>query len=342
MVKQNTETDAEGKKKEAAAKQTIVAEKKHSPSKSEEKATESPNAIDFKELARSFFDGYGTAGTDELKKQANDLLKRYLRQLASQSVVFDRYNLLIIHDGSTMVKDDADNIYNAITAFIEKKPVLLILYSNGGDAGSAYLIGQLCREYAKDEFVVTVPRKAKSAATLLCCAADSIHMGSLSELGPIDPQLNQMPALGLKNSIEHIADLVSRNPGSADMFAKYLSLSLRPIDLGYYERVAESAVQYAERLLAAHSDSLSRSPGDIAQELVYAYKDHSFVIDKAEAARVFGDKIVRTGTDEYKLGNVFYTSLSWVEGLAGFLGFNFYFIGSLESEPTFMKRERNR
>jgi len=47
-------------------------------------------------------------------------------------------------------------------------------------------------------------------------------MGSLSELGPIDPQINELPALGLKNSVDHIAELVRKYPASSEMFAKYL------------------------------------------------------------------------------------------------------------------------
>ncbi len=159
---------------------------------------------------------------------------------------------------------------NKYSSFSDNKPLLLILYSNGGVIGSAYLIGQLCREKAEDKFVITVPRHAKSAATLLCCAADEIHMGSLSELGLIGPQINNLPALGLKNSIEHIAKLVKETSESAEMFAKYLHYSLKPIDLGYYERVAESAIHYAEKL--------EKNIAQIAYEFVYIYKDHRLVI----------------------------------------------------------------
>ena len=47
----------------------------------------------------------------------------------------------------------------------------------------------------------------------------------------------------------YIAYLIKDYPQASEMFAKYLNLSIDPIHLGYYERVAESATQYAERLL---------------------------------------------------------------------------------------------
>ena len=199
-------------------------------------------------------------------------------------------------------------------------------------------MGKLGREHANENFVIVVPRHAKSAATLLCCAADEIHMGSLSELGPIDPQINKLPALGLKNSIEHIAQLVKETPESSEMFAKYLHYSLKPIDLGYYERVAESAMQYALRLLTTHKDKLPKEPRRIAYSLVYTYKDHGFVIDKGEATEILGDKIVKTNTPEYSLGNAIYRALNFIEGMANFLLHNFYFIGSLDSKPSFRKQ----
>lgn len=74
-------------------------------------------------------------------------------------------------------------------------------------------------------------------------------MGLMSEIGPIDPQIGRYPALGLGYAIETLALLCKKYPESSDMSAKYLSLSLNLQDLGYFERVSESAVQYAERLL---------------------------------------------------------------------------------------------
>ncbi|MFB3788492.1 MAG: hypothetical protein ACE15F_19205 [bacterium] len=310
-----------------------------------EKPTDPPQSSQTKELEISdllskIYEGYGTAGTDDLQKVANKTIKDFIKQVASKFNSFNSYNILLLYDPTILIKSDADDIYKAVTFFTEKKPILMILHSRGGDTGSAYLIGKLCREYCNGTFIISVPRAAKSAATLLCCAADEIHMGSLSELGPIDPQINNMPALGLKNSIEHIAQLVKQTPESAEMFAKYLNYSLKPIDLGYYERVAESATQYAEKLLDTHKENLTRKAADLAYELVYTYKDHGFIIDKTEANKIFGDKTVKTNTDEYNLGNTLYMTLSLIDSFADYLGYYFYMIGSFDSDPIFRKKKK--
>lgn len=273
-------------------------------------------------------------------KKRDTLLSTQLEAVIAKSGLEKKYNILILHDEGTMLRSDIDKIYSAITAFKEKKQILLILYSMGGDIGSGYLIGKLCKEYSSGEFSIAIPRRAKSAATLLCCAAGELHLGSLSELGPIDPQIDRMPALGLKSSIEHIATLVQQYPGTAEMFAKYLSYSLKPIDLGYYERVAESAKQYAERLLKEHATILPSAPEKIAKTLVYDYKDHSFVIDKTEVQSIFGNKVVQFNTPEYNLANEIYGGLSTIGKLAGMMNYTFYFIGSASAEPNFFKQNR--
>jgi hypothetical protein len=297
-----------------------------------------PSIISGPDLTKTIYECYGPSGTDQTKEIANKQITAYLRQTVDAAQCVTDYNLLILYDSGSMVKSDADDIYSSVTTFTDKKPLLLVLFSTGGDIGSAYLIGKLCREYSNDKLVIVVPRVAKSAATLLCCAADEIHMGSLSELGPIDPQIDELPALGLKNSIEHIAQLVKKTPESAEMFAKYLHDSLKPIDLGYYERVAESAQQYAERLLSTHSSNLPREASAIANDLVYAYKDHSFVIDKTEAGQIFGSKIIKHNTPEYDLGNNLYKQLSFLNGFFRFIKYYFYFIGTPDSQIKVRKR----
>lgn len=297
--------------------------------------------ISSNDVLKALNEGYGNKPDKGGKKKFSNLLQTCLKQVASKHSCSENYNILVMYDNTILVKSDSDRIYRAVTKFEKNdKPLMLILISNGGEPGSAYLIGKLCREFSNGKFIAVIPRNAKSAATLLACAAEEVHMGSFSELGPIDPQIDGMPALGLKNSIEHIAGLVDKMPDSGNMFARYLFLSVKPIQIGYYERAAQSAAQYAERLLASHKSTLTASPIDIAKKLVYDYKDHSFIIDKSEAAEIFGTNTIKSNTPEYDLSNEIYNTLSEPERVARLLGYKLYFIGSLDSEPVLIKINR--
>lgn len=199
-----------------------------------------------------------------------------------------------------------DNIYKHISIH-KGGDTLLFLVSPGGKIDSAYMISKVLKEFS-DKLVVVVPRMAKSAATLLSLGADEIHMGSISELGPIDPQINDLPALGLDNALEYIAEITSKNPGSSEMFAKYLNLSLGLKSLGFSKRVAESAQDYAIRLLGDKKVAEGYDAKKVAKRLVYEYKDHGFVIDASEAKMFLGD-IIKTGTKEFDFGNEIYKFL---------------------------------
>lgn len=300
-----------------------------------------PKRIGRLEIIEALNNAYSDKPTQDGKKLCAKKIQEYLKQIINEYPDLDqKYNILIINDTGMIVPSDADKIYNSVTTFVNGgvlKPILLILYSSGGLPGSAYLIGKLSLEFSNNNLVITIPRHAKSAATLLCCAANEIHMGSLSELGPIDPQINEMPALGLKNAVHHIAELVKSFPESAVMFANYLNLSLPLIDLGYYERAAESAKQYAEQLLNTHAGDLPSDPESIATDLVYKYKDHGFVIDKTEAKKIFGN-IIKTNTQEYELGNKIYLALDFIRAMANAFSHHFYFIGGVNSDPNFTKK----
>lgn len=182
---------------------------------------------------------------------------------------------------------------------------------------------------AAKKFVVAVPRRAKSAATLLSLGADEIHMGMISQLGPLDPQSGGLPVLAVSNALEGIAALSEKFPAAIEMLGKYLTDQIPIRVFGYYQRVAESAVQYAERLLSNKTLSSGRSASDVAGHLVNHYKDHSFVIDYDEATDLLGDGLVKTKTMEYQLADEIYQFLEFVSMVARFNDKDIWYVGTV-------------
>jgi len=208
-------------------------------------------------------------------------------------------SLFLPHD--SIGSYESNRVYEALQMLNgnKAKNVLMMVVSDGGRIEPAYQIAKICKAFSKSQFIVTVPRIAKSAATLLALGADAIHVGMLGELGPIDPQVGGLPALGVKRALETIADICEDHPGASEAFATYMAKTLTIEQIGYCERVPESAQQYAERLLVNKSALKAKAPA-IARTLVYEYKDHSFVIDAGEATSLLGSYIV-TDSPELKL-----------------------------------------
>lgn len=218
----------------------------------------------------------------------------------------EKYHVLLLFDDDDDITAwHSNRLYSAASSSADK-PILLLVNSLGGQIEPAYLISKTCKRLSDGHFVVAVPRKAKSAATLICLGASAIHMGQMSELGPIDPQLNGLPALGMQNALQVLADLSCKYPGAGDMLSRYLKEKLDLRILGYFDRIAESAVQYAERLLAGKTFADDFDATALADHFVNHYKDHGFVIDADEAEKYLGKGIINVGTPEYQFANAVY------------------------------------
>jgi len=223
------------------------------------------------------------------------------------------FRLLFLYDE----KDDISNfhsdvLYEAASSFGGKNDILLILQSSGGQVEPAYMISKALKRLAKIKFVVAIPRRAKSAATLIALGADEIHMGLLSQLGPVDPQIGRYPALALSNALDVLADLAKRYPEAAPMFSDYLTKTLSLKDLGYFKRINESAVQYAERLLSGKKLGDGHDANSLAKHFVHHYQDHAFAIDLDEARRLLGNVMVKDDTAEYRCANEIAKAFNWL------------------------------
>ncbi len=191
------------------------------------------------------------------------------------------------------------------------------------------MISKLCNRFKKDRFIVSIPAEAKSAATLLSFGADEIHMGPMSELGPIDIQVDGLPLLSVSSTLNKIASIVHDYPKSAGMFAEYLTRNLKIGLIGYYDRVSESATQYASILLKdKYSDS--DKVMEIANHFTNHYKAHGFVVDTEEAKSILGSDLVKDGSGIYEVGSkiqYFINLLEFTYAISG-LKTNIFLVGS--------------
>ena len=253
----------------------------------------------------------------------------------------DHYTVIYLIDPVDSLSPwHSNRIYKAASAASKRKDVLLVVESPGGSIEAGYFIGKVGKRLAKDRFAVSIPRKAKSAATLLALGADEIHMGLLSELGPIDPQIGGFPAQGIKNSLDILSDMACRHPGAAVMLGEYLSAKLDLRVLGLFERINESAIQYAERLISDRSLPEGRTAKNVADHLVNHYKDHGFVIDCDEATGLLGTEIIKQETDEYRFANDVFESLELIRFVLGFrANKDIDLVGGLDGVRVFQKRE---
>jgi len=170
----------------------------------------------------------------------------------------------------------------------------VVLESSGGDIHAAYLLAQTLRKYATQEFTITIPRWAKSAATVIACGADRIEMSPVAELGPVDPQISdssrkeRFSPLHIKKTLDMIAEQF--NAGRKELADGLLNRLQFPLTLGSFQQSLDIGREYltrliSSRMLAKASDGNKKSE-QIARKLVESYADHGFCIDFQEARQL--------------------------------------------------------
>ncbi len=110
--------------------------------------------------------------------------------------------------------NDADK--NAFMATIHgmdrTKGLDLVLHTPGGSIAAAESIVDYLRRMFGTDIRAVVPQIAMSAGTMLACSCREVIMGKQSNLGPIDPQINGMPANGVLREFEQAAKEVKADP----------------------------------------------------------------------------------------------------------------------------------
>ncbi len=89
--------------------------------------------------------------------------------------------------------DDSEAVLRAIRHTPPEQPIDIILHTPGGLVLAAEQIAKALVE-RKGKVTVFVPHYAMSGGTLIALAADEIVMDANAVLGPVDPQIGDMPA----------------------------------------------------------------------------------------------------------------------------------------------------
>jgi serine dehydrogenase proteinase len=191
----------------------------------------------------------------------------------------------------------------------------VLLDSPGGSLDSAYKIARYLTCYTS-ELNVHVPRRAKSASTLLALGANHIYLSQFGELGPLDTQIFDprnpvayVSALDCYQSVDYVRmfgvsamskalrqlsadtggqvtlkDLLGTASDFATGAISPMLTGVRALDFGAWGRSLKIGERYAQILL---EDNHTRDEaGKISERLVYSYTHHLFPIDYREACTI--------------------------------------------------------
>lgn len=209
---------------------------------------------------------------------AFDIVRRnYLRQLSEHTGrnTIAYYSGWMQHpqNAAVTVNDSDMNGFMLSCHEIDSKRGLdLILHTPGGSPFAADAIVNYLRKIYGNNIRAIVPQMAMSAGTMLAMACHEILMAKHSNLGPIDPSLNGIPAVALKTKFNEVYHEIIKEPKTAAIWQPMLS-GLGLHFLKQCDWAIEYSISFVARLLEENMLNDSPDPKDAANKIAQRLSD---------------------------------------------------------------------
>jgi ClpP class serine protease len=144
-------------------------------------------------------------GRDMTQKNRDNLLDQFQSERKSRVIALihrqESRSILGVPVSTSINIEDSEAVLRAIRLTPDEQPIDLILHTPGGLVLAAEQIATALVEH-KGKVTVFVPHYAMSGGTLIALAADEIVMDRNAVLGPVDPQIGDLPAASILRVLE--------------------------------------------------------------------------------------------------------------------------------------------
>ncbi|TAK20615.1 MAG: S49 family peptidase [Chloroflexota bacterium] len=173
-------------------------------------------------------------------RRAVDTVRRnYLRQLfeyTKRNVIAYYSGFLSKPDieGIEITDEDKNGFMMGVHRLDRSRGLDLIVHTPGGSIAATESLVDYLHSMFDDDIRVIVPQIAMSGGTMIACSSREIIMGKHSNLGPIDPQVRGIPALGVIEEFLRARREIAKDSGRAQLWYPILS-QYRPTFLSQCE-----------------------------------------------------------------------------------------------------------
>ncbi len=157
-----------------------------------------------------------------------EMLNNFIEKLSNKT----KRNVIIYYSGWLSVPQELPNgindlDMNGFMAMVNDldfdKGLDLILHTPGGDTAATESIINYLHNIFGNDIRAIVPQLAMSGGTMIACSCKEIIMGKQSSLGPIDPQLNGMPAQEILYEFNQAKKEIEENPSCIPLWQVIIS-----------------------------------------------------------------------------------------------------------------------
>ncbi len=179
-----------------------------------------------------------------------------------------------------IVDEDKNGLMMAVHQLPRGRGLDLILHTPGGGIAATQSIVDYLHKMFGTDIRAIVPQIAMSAGTIIACSSEQIIMGTHSNLGPIDPQIQGRPAYGILHEFKKALKEIKVDPAAIQVWRPILS-------------------QYEPTLLTECENAIKWSNDFVTRQL----KTVMFRNEPRAKAAAAAAKVVRALTDFRKNGS---------------------------------------
>lgn len=171
--------------------------------------------------------------------------------------------------------DDKNGLMATIHKLDRNKGLDLLLHTPGGDIAATESIVNYLREMFGKDIRAIIPQIAMSAGTMIACSCKEIIMGKQSNIGPIDPQFNGIPAHGVIDEFNRALEETKADPKTIPIWQVVVS-KYHPTFIGECQNAIDWSTQIVADWLESNmfaDDNEARKKAERIVEQVGSHKD---------------------------------------------------------------------
>ena len=126
-------------------------------------------------------------------------------------------------EGTEINDEDKNGFMLCIHNMDRSKGLDLFIHTPGGSGAATASLVDYLRQIFGTDIRAFVPQLAMSAGTIIACSCREIFMGTHSNLGPVDPQMNGIPAYAVLAEIEMAYNEIKADNTRAFVWSPILS-----------------------------------------------------------------------------------------------------------------------
>ncbi len=168
---------------------------------------------------------------------------------------------------------DKTGFMSAVNGLDKSKGLDLILHTPGGDIAATESLVDYLHSIFDTNIRAIVPEIAMSCGTMMALACKEILMGKHSSLGPIDPQFGGIPAHGIIEEFERIANEIQADPNKANLW-RWILAKYNPTLVGECQKAMNWSKQITKAWLIDGMFRGEASASATADRIVDGLSDH--------------------------------------------------------------------